>query len=220
MKLASRISLAAFLGLSLVPPLGALLPGTFSLRPLYAGLLALAAALSVLFCRLRPPKKSAALLTALPLLSLWDGLALLGDCPGLTSGTAILLSVAAAVYLALRFGRPLPLKAVTMSLFLLLLFPALLFALPGLFPFGRDTVVHTLPSPDGAREAHVIASSQGALGGDTLVVLQDAGGIDAGLFTLRPRARTVYLGEWGEFDTLALSWADDTRLLIDGVPYS
>lgn len=220
MKLASRISLAAFLGLSLLPPLGALLPGTFSLRPLYAGLLALAAALSVLFCRLRPPKKSAALLTALPLLSLWDGLALLGDCPGLTSGTAILLSVAAAVYLALRFGRPLPLKAVTMSLFLLLLFPALLFALPGLFPFGRDTVVHTLPSPDGTQTAQVIASSDGALGGDTFVILQESGGVNAGFFSIRPQPRLIYQGEWGEFEMMTLSWADDTHLLINGTSYS
>ena len=76
---------------------------------------------------------------------------------------------------------------------------------------GQKTVVQVLPSPDGTYEARVIDVDQGALGGDTVVEVERKG------FLTRPKR--IYIGEWGEWETMEIYWKDETTLVINGVWY-
>lgn len=74
-----------------------------------------------------------------------------------------------------------------------------------------NTVIQTLPSPDGTYEARVIDNDQGALGRDTVVEVQKIGSLT--------KAKRVYLGEWGEFETMEIYWKSECCLVINGKEY-
>ena len=107
-----------------------------------------------------------------------------------------------------------------------------LFALTALYPagtiiaaifgnIGQTTVVKSVDSPNGTYCAQVINNDQGALGGDTVVeVYTNTATVSAWVFTLEKKPRTVYVGEWYEYETIRLCWEDDTRLFINGKEYS
>ncbi len=85
---------------------------------------------------------------------------------------------------------------------------------------GQNTVVRTLPSPQGMFVARIVDSDQGALGGDTLVEVQRSGSpVDVGIGVFNPAWVRVYAGEWGEAQTMQLVWADEQTLVIDGQAY-
>ena len=82
---------------------------------------------------------------------------------------------------------------------------------------GQNTVVRTVPSPQGTFVARIVDSDQGALGGDTLVEVQQSGkSLDMGIGVFTPAWVRVYAGEWGEFQNMQLAWADEQTLVIDG----
>ena len=99
----------------------------------------------------------------------------------------------------------------------------LLFLLAGIYffmifgQFGQDTIVRQETSPDESYTAVLIASDQGALGGDTLVNIEynTTKIIGYGRFEKR-----LYTGDWGEFETMSLEWKDDHTLLINGKSYN
>ena len=76
---------------------------------------------------------------------------------------------------------------------------------------GSKTVVQTLPSPEGGYEARVINVDQGALGGDTVVEVQKN--------DWKARTEQIYIGEWGEFETMEIYWKDEHSLVINGKEY-
>lgn len=81
---------------------------------------------------------------------------------------------------------------------------------------GGNTVVKTLPSPDGHYCAHVIDSDQGALGGDTLVDVHAQPCLDAGLFYMARTPQRVFIDDHGVWKTMEIFWQDDTTLVING----
>ena len=84
---------------------------------------------------------------------------------------------------------------------------------------GQTTVVRELTSPAGTYTVIVIDSDQGALGGDTIVEVENhTFEINFGLGRY-VRVSRLYVGDWGEFETMRLEWASDDILMIDGVPY-
>lgn len=84
---------------------------------------------------------------------------------------------------------------------------------------GQNTVVKSIDSPSGNFYAQVIDSDQGALGGDTIVIVYEKRGIDTFIFKLEDKPQRVYLGEWREYESMHISWKDDKCLLINSVEY-
>ena len=84
---------------------------------------------------------------------------------------------------------------------------------------GQNTVIQTIESPDKNHYAQIIDSDQGALGGDTLVIVYEKREIDTFIFKLKDKPQRVYLGEWGEFKNMQMYWKDDTCLVINSVEY-
>ena len=84
--------------------------------------------------------------------------------------------------------------------------------------FGETTVTQTAPSPDETKEAWVVRSDQGALGGDTSVYARRVDR-DLELFcgTFKARGRLLYSGGWGE--EYELEWIDDSVLSVGGELY-
>ena len=76
---------------------------------------------------------------------------------------------------------------------------------------GENTVVQTLPSPDGTYEARVIDVDQGALGGNTVVEVERNG------FLTWPKQ--IYIGDWSEWKTMQIQWKDEHTLMINGKVY-
>ncbi|MBR6646856.1 MAG: hypothetical protein IKL09_05000 [Clostridia bacterium] len=85
---------------------------------------------------------------------------------------------------------------------------------------GQNTVIQTIESPDKNHYAQIIDSDQGALGGDTLVIVYEKREIDTFIFKLKDKPQRVYLGEWGEFKNMQMYWKDDTCLVINSVEYA
>lgn len=77
---------------------------------------------------------------------------------------------------------------------------------------GSATVVESAVSPDGVYRAELINVDQGALGGDTVIkVLREE---SSGRFWNDDEI--IYMGQWGEFDYMDLSWEDcDTLVVYD-----
>ena len=85
---------------------------------------------------------------------------------------------------------------------------------------GRWQTVTAAVSPEGTYRAEVIDDDQGGLGGNTVVQVFDAAShLDLFLLEVQKKPRTVYWGEWGEFETMTLSWQLEQTLLINGTPY-
>lgn len=88
------------------------------------------------------------------------------------------------------------------------------------FPIGQNTVVQSVESPNGAYRAELIDSDQGALGGDTLVVvhyLKEE--VDTFVFLFRRTPDHVYRGDWGRFKNMKIGWKSEQELLINGKVY-
>jgi hypothetical protein len=112
--------------------------------------------------------------------------------------------------------------SVIIALLALILVPMICFSVFMVVFFGsigEDTVIQTLPSPDGNRYAEVIDCDQGALGGDTLVDVYQDCGINAILFKIEKKPQRVYFGDWGEFENMQIHWKDDNCLVINSVEY-
>lgn len=92
------------------------------------------------------------------------------------------------------------------------------------FTFGQigySQTVTTALSPEGTYRAEVIEVDQGGLGGDTLVrVCHVPFHWDLCLVEAQRKPRTVYIGQWGEFESMTLSWQSEQTLLINGKPYT
>ena len=97
---------------------------------------------------------------------------------------------------------------------LILLFFAVFFSL------GANTIVRSIPSPNGAYIACVVDGDYGATGGATLVeVKKSSDTVHLVLCDLEPAWRRIYTTGWGKADELVVEWADETTVLIDGEPY-
>ncbi|MPN63604.1 hypothetical protein SDC9_211368 [bioreactor metagenome] len=85
---------------------------------------------------------------------------------------------------------------------------------------GQSTIGREEVSPDKSYTAILIDSDQGALGGNTLVNIEyHTSTINIG-FSQFVKVKRLYIGNWGEFETMSLEWRDDRTLLINGRSYS
>ncbi len=143
------------------------------------------------------------------------------------SGTAtvvvcILISLVCAIMLIVRYAAPFALKLASGVLTALMILPLALFSFFALMfgDFGKDTVVRTVPSPNGGYYAEVIDSDQGALGGDTVVNVYDGRKVDALIFTAAKSPQRVYVGDWGEHKSMTICWQNEHTLVINGECYT
>ena len=126
-------------------------------------------------------------------------------------------------YLAVRYGKPLALKIVGLILCGILVVPSCFIIFLALLfgHMGSNTVVQTVYSPQKNYYAQVIASNQGALGGDTLVDVYQNSGVNINLLFLKisKKPQRVYIGEWGEFENMEIHWQSESCLVIDDEEY-
>lgn len=134
---------------------------------------------------------------------------------------SLLVSIVCSVIITVRSGAPLVLKGVSLGLSSIMIAPAIIIITFSLIlgPFSENTVVKTVTSQNGTYYAEVIASSQGALGGDTLVEVYKKG-IDNRICKIVKKKGRVYWGEWGEFDYMVIYWKNDECLVINSKEYN
>lgn len=84
---------------------------------------------------------------------------------------------------------------------------------------GYVKVVRSVPSPNGRYIAEIVDINQGALGGDTVVQINENKGLNCFVFKIEKKPNGIYYGEWGEFETIDVSWENDDFVLIDSVRY-
>lgn len=80
---------------------------------------------------------------------------------------------------------------------------------------GTDTVRGTYTSPEGTYRIEVIDSDQGALGGDTVVVVYyEKPIVHLGIVKIMKDPESLYIGDWKE--DIRISWVDDDTVVING----
>lgn len=104
--------------------------------------------------------------------------------------------------------------AICLVLVLMMCLPFLLFLL-SLRGISENTVVMTQESPEGTYFVQVIDSDQGALGGATLVEVYE----NRKIFGRYKKVERVYMGEWGEWQTMNIYWKDEHCLVINDREY-
>jgi len=153
-------------------------------------------------------------------LSLINAVYYISECNSIWVIISVLVYTSCCCFLALKHGKPLALKLVALVLSALMVLPIGFFSFIALIfgNIGQNTVVKTIESPSGKYYAKVIDSDQGALGGDTIVNVNEKS-IDFVIFKVEKKPQRVYIGEWGEFENMKIYWKDDGCLVINSVEY-
>ena len=133
----------------------------------------------------------------------------------------VLISVVCSFFLMVRNTMSKVRKIVISVLFALMTAFLLFFAFIMLMfgTIGQTTIDRTVESPDNSRYAQVLIIDQGALGGNTVVDVYERKEINAGIFKIKKKPQTVYIGEWGESENMQIYWKDDTCLVINSEEY-
>ncbi len=161
------------------------------------------------------------LLAIITPLSLINAMFYIFKCRQIWVIASVLVSAGCCCFLAVKHGKPLALKNPALVLSALMILPIGFFSFIALTfgNIGQNTVVKTVQSSSGEYYAQVIDSDQGALGGDTLVVVYEKSGVNFILFKIEKKPQRVYLGDWGEFKNMQIHWKDDRCLVINSVEY-
>ncbi|MBR3819750.1 MAG: hypothetical protein IKJ41_11485 [Clostridia bacterium] len=85
--------------------------------------------------------------------------------------------------------------------------------------FAVNTVVNTVDSPSGEYYAEVVNSDQGATGGSTVVYVKKSDYLNLLIMKIEKTPDRIYLGEWGEYETMEIEWEDNSTLLINSKEY-
>lgn len=160
-------------------------------------------------------------LTIISPFSLINAVFYIFECPKIWVIAGVLISTGGCFYLTIKYGKPLALKIISLTLSALMVLPigfiSFIFLIFG--NIGQNTVVQTVESPSGKYYAQVIDSDLGALGGDTLVDVYEKSGINAIFFKIEKKPQRVYFGEWGEFNNMQIYWKDNECLIINSTEY-
>ncbi|MEE1010507.1 MAG: hypothetical protein U0L11_00560 [Acutalibacteraceae bacterium] len=166
-------------------------------------------------------KSDTAMLTFLPLFSVINWVVYLFKSSDKVIVTiCMLICFVCTAIMAIKHIRPIFLKIISIFTPSLALFPIALLSFLLLLPFGRNTVVKTIPSPEGTYYAEVTDSNQGALGGDTLVHIHKSKKLDFLLFDITKTPERIYTGDWKEYETMQIHWKNEHCLVIDEIEYS
>ena len=138
-----------------------------------------------------------------------------------TIGIAMMIALLFAVILSLQVGKPVALNAVILATSLVAVIPfvIIVWIMSAFSDFGENTVVETIPSPDGERWVEVVDNDQGALGGATVIRVCEDKGIDLFVFQAEKLPIKIYEGEWREYEELDIRWKDDDCVLINSREY-
>lgn len=186
----------------------------------YAWLLAVISAV-VLFLRLfKKDESNSALCVFLMPLSLLDALAYtsffrmssLHPQKSAWTAIALLICVLCSASITVVYGKP-KIGRILVEIVSVLL--VLLIGFVGFFSlFSARTVEQTVSSPEGTKYVEVIQSNHGALGGATLVEVHENRGLNLLLFTVAPKSKRVYEGDWYDTFDMQLTWKDEEHLII------
>ncbi len=227
MKKATRPVTWLLLALTAFFPVGTALTAVFGYKltlrciPVFAVLLAVLSVATLTLHLLHKPKNMLALAAVLALVNIADTVLLIfaNNAPIVILCT--LLSAVCCCLLPVVNGKRLSAKITASVLSVLLLAPVcyagFIFLIFG--NIGQNTVVQSAVSPDGKHIAEVINSDQGALGGDTLVDVQQVRTFDAGIFEIRKKPQRIYMGQWGEAENMKIEWKNNNCLLINRQEY-
>lgn len=166
-------------------------------------------------------KATRVLLAMITPLSLINAAFFINKCPQIWVILSVFTSADCCCYLAIKYGKPLPLKTIALGLSVLTILPIAVFSFFAFIfeNFGKITVVQTVESPCGTYYAQVIDHDQGALGGATRVNVYEKPKLNVILFRIESNPQKVYVGRWGEFKTMQIHWKDDHCLVINSVEY-
>ena len=138
----------------------------------------------------------------------------------------LLVPACLAIYLIVNYILPRWLRYVSLGVIALpcglLTLSFLVVALFALIPFGSDTVLREVDSPDGTYCAFLLSHDAGATGGSTEVGIweKERRNVHLGLCDYTARAEYIYVGRYGMKDSVTMEWVDDDTILINGKPYS
>ncbi|MBQ3528125.1 MAG: hypothetical protein IJA52_06195 [Clostridia bacterium] len=139
-----------------------------------------------------------------------------------TIGIAMMIALLFAVILSLQVGKPVALNAVILATSLAVVIPIIIvsYIMSAFSGLGAtNTVVETIPSPDGERWVEVIDNDQGALGGATVIRVCEDKGIDLFVFQAEKLPIKIYEGEWRAYEELDIRWKDNDCVLINSREY-
>lgn len=102
-----------------------------------------------------------------------------------------------------------------------LCFVSIIFSLLIVFSscFSEKTLESHILSPNRTYYADVINVDQGALGGNTVVYVHRSRGVNLFLVSFLKNPQEIYVGEWGESETMQIEWKNENTLIIDGKEY-
>ena len=93
-----------------------------------------------------------------------------------------------------------------------------------MYDFGSTTVTQKLQSPAKTYIAEVFCYDEGALGGDSVVVVKEPlKDININLLVgelFKDTSKRVYSGRWGDHKDMIIEWKDEKTLIINGDKYS
>lgn len=229
-KVTSFLSCILFV-LTILYPVGVILTACFGYRFILANISGYCITIAILFVctvfldpihkRTHENETMANLYAVITLLTLISAFFYIFECRQLGVLISSLVSAGCCCYLTVKYGKPLKLKITALVLSGLMVLPLCFFGFMSLTfgNIGHNTVVQTIESPNGTYYAQVIDSDQGALGGDTIVNVCKTSRLNAIVFKIEKKPKTIYRGEWGEFKTMQIHWEDENCLVIDSIEY-
>ena len=187
------------------------------------------AVFSILFCasvfavpKHTMPAPLAGLCLVLSVVHLFVMLLIAGRADDLAAIALSLMCVVGAVLL-LKRAKPHKGWKIATSVAAGLLFGLYVLSLPFMafgMMIGYTEIVDTVYSPNGRYRAELLDINEGALGGDTVVLVYDErGSLDMGFCTLQKEPKIAYTGPWGVFKDMELKWDSDECLRINGKDY-
>ncbi|MBQ3045376.1 MAG: hypothetical protein IJD49_05460 [Clostridia bacterium] len=166
-------------------------------------------------------KSDTAMLALLPLLSVINWTVYLFKSPDKTVVTVCLpICFVCAIIISIKYIKPTILKIASVVTPSLALFPITFISFLLLLPVAKNTVVKTVPSPNGTYCAEVTDSDQGALGGDTLVHIHETKKLDFLIFNIAKAPNRIYTGDWKEHETMRIYWKNEHSLMINENEYT
>ena len=81
---------------------------------------------------------------------------------------------------------------------------------------SAENTVYSIDSPDKRYYAEVVDVDEGALGGSTVVRVCAYREVDLGFIKIGKVPERVYLGEWGEGESLKVIWTEEGKLQVNG----
>jgi len=233
MKKLLTVSAFASLVLNIFPPLATLCVlalgysfqlSSYSIYTIVVAVLSLAFTVLSFLCGEDTGKTVAVIASLQPLLVILNCIFCFFKCPSddiWAIGITMMASLLFAVICAMKAGVHGALNGICISVSLLAVIPVAIF---GFFVavfggFAVNTVVDTIPSPDGEHCVEVVYSDHGALGGDVFVRVARESIVDTVIFKIEKKPETLFVGEWDEYKGLNIRWKDNDSVILGSTEY-